>query len=36
MGPCLSVATPPSAANGGSLTNKGDEHRVEFVGFFYF
>ncbi len=27
------VAFNPSA---GSLTNKGDEHRVEFVGFFYF
>ena len=31
-----SVANQPTAANGGSLTNKGDEHRVEFVGFFYF
>jgi len=31
-----SPANPPSSANGGSLSNKGDEHRVEFVGFFYF
>jgi hypothetical protein len=27
---------PASFATSGSLTNKADEHRVEFVGFFYF
>jgi hypothetical protein len=31
-----SGALAGTVVNGGSISNKGDEHRVEFVGFFYF